>query len=531
MKKYFSIGLGILISVIAVSGCKSKTTTTSSASTSGSTLVMARAGDSVGLDLARHDDGESLSIGVNILETLVRFKSGTTEIEPSLATAWKISKDGLTYTFDLRKDVQFHDGTPFNADAVVFSFERQMNKNHPAYASGAPYKYWENMGMSSIVKEVKKIDDHQITITLHTPNAPFLANMAMQFMSIVSPTALLKTQKAFDQQPVGTGPFTLKSWKKDDQMELEAFSAYWGEKPKVSRVIIRVIPDAQVRMLELKRGSVHMMTYPNPSDIAQMEQDSNLKVLKSEGLNVGYMAFNMKKPPLDKLEVRQAISHAIDRGRIIKEIFQGMGTQAKNPIPPMLLGYANNVADTQYDPEKAKALLQKAGLKNLPKLQLWAMPVARDYNPNAKKMAEFIQADLQRVGIPTEIVSYDWGTYLDKIGKGEHDLVLIGWTGDNGDPDNFLMTLWSKDSADQVPTNNYAYYRSELVTNWLKEAQRISDLNQRATLYEKVQVQMANDRPMLPIAHSLNVMPVRAEVSGYDIQPVGDRRFAGVSLK
>jgi ABC-type transport system substrate-binding protein len=462
-----------------------------------------------------------------MMEGLVAFKSGTTEVIPALATSWEISKDSLTYTFKLRPNVVFHDGTPMNADSVVFSVERQMNKNHPAYASGAPYKYWENMAMSDIVKSVKKLDDLKVQFQLKEANAPFLANLAMQFMFVVSPTAVLKFKEAFDQNPVGTGPYTLKAWKKDDQMELAAFPNYWGEKAKISRVIIRVIPDAQVRLLELKKGSVHIMLYPNPSEVAALEVNPEIKVLKSEGLNLGYVAFNMKKPPLDKWEVREAISMAIDRNRIRSEVFQNLAAVAKNPMPPMILGYANDTAEIEYNPEKAKGLLKKAGVKDL-NISLWAMPVARDYNPNPKKMAEFMQADLKRIGVTANIVSYDWGTYLDKIGKGEHDLCMIGWTGDNGDPDNFLMTLWSKDSAVKVPTNNYAYYMNDSVTNWLKEAQRVTNLSKRAELYHKVQIQMAKDRPLLPIAHSLNVVPIRAEIDGYVLQPTGDRKFSSV---
>ena len=493
-------------------------------------LVFARPGDSVGFDIARQEEGESINIAINIFESLVQFKSGTTEIEPALATSWNVSKDGTTYTFHLRKNVQFSDGTPFNADAVVFAIERQSKKDHPAHAYGAPYKYWENMGMNSIVKEVKKTDDSTVVFKLFKPNAPFLANVAMFFMGIPSPTAILKYKKDFDSNPVGTGPYTLKSWKKDDALELAANENYWGEKAKIKRVIVRVIPDNQVRLLELKRGAVHIMEFPNPSDLATVKSDPNIELLTKEGLNFGYMAFNMKKPPFDKAEVRQAISMAIDRKRILNEIYQGMGTLAKNPMPPFMLGYNDKVADIEYNPEKAKAALEKAGVKNL-KLQLWAMPVARPYNPNGRKMAEFIQADLKRIGVEAKIVSYDWGTYLDKMGKGEHELALVGWNGDNGDPDNFIYQLYSKDSAMQVPTNNYSFYSSDEATALMKAAQVETNEKKRKVLYEKILALMAKDRPVMPIAHSKVVVPIRKEVQGYQINPTGDRRFAGVSFK
>ena len=517
--------LPIFLSLIALLGGCSKTT-----STADSPLVFARPGDSVGLDPASHDDGESLNIAVNFFETLVTFKLGTTEIVPELAEKWEVSKDGLQYTFYLRKNVSFHDGTPFNADAVVFAINRQRDKTHPAYEFGAPYKYWENMGMSEIIKDVKKVDDFTVTISLQQPNAPFLANLCMPFMAIPSPTAVLKYGKTFDQHPIGTGAYTLKTWKKDDSMELTANENYWGTKANIKRVIVRVIPDNQVRALELKRGTVHIMEFPNPSDVAELKKDPNITILTQEGLNVGYMAFNMKKKPLDKLEVRKAISMAIDRKRIVDEIFMGLGVVAKNPMPPMVMGYNESIQDEVFNPEESKKLLEKVGVKDL-KIQLWAMPVARPYNPNARKMAEFMQADLARVGIKAEIVSYDWGTYLDKIGKGEHELVLIGWQGDNGDPDNFLYTLWSKDSATKTPTNNYAYYMNEQVNADMKKAQSTVDLTEREKLYERVLEQMAKDRPFLPIAHSMFIVPTRSNVEGYQIHPTGDRRFAPVRFK
>jgi ABC-type transport system substrate-binding protein len=517
--------LSLIPALFLCASCTKKSTNTNN-----KPLVFARPGDSVGLDMARQADGESLNIGVNINEPLVGFEIGTTKIEPRLATNWDISADGKVYTFYLREGVKFHDGEAFNAEAVKFSFERQWKKDHPAYSWAAPYEYWEYVSMSDTLEEIEVVNELTVRLKLKQPLAQFLANMTMPMMTIVSPKAVLKYKEKFDQHPVGTGPYKLKAWKKDDALELEAFDDYWGEKAHIKRVIVRVIPDNQVRLLELKRGSVHIMYYPNPTDLKLLDNDKNTEILSQEGLNVGYLAFNMKKPPLDKLEVRQAISMAIDRKRIVDEIFLGYAEVAKNPMPSIVQGYNPNVPDIEYNPEKAKALLKKVGLKDL-ELTLWAMPVARPYNPNARKMAEFMQADLQRIGIKTKIVSYDWGTYLDKIGKGEHDMVLMGWTGDNGTADNFLYTLWSKDAALKTPTNNYSYYMNEEVSGWMKQAQLVASPRRQALLYRKVLLQIAKDRPMLPIAHSKVTVPIRNEIEGYHIHPTGDRWFASVKFK
>jgi len=530
MRKVFATFVFLLLAAMAgLSGCKNKKTTVSN-STYDRPLVFARPSDSIDFDLARAEEGESITIGINFIERLIDFKDGSAELIPSLATSWEISKDGKTYTFHLRSKVVFHDGTPLNADAVVFNVERQWKKDHPAYSFSAPYSYWENMGMDQVLESVRKVDDLTVEFKLKYPFSPFLSAIATPFLSVESPTAILKYGKTIDQHPVGTGPYTLKTWKKDDFMELEAFPDYWGTKPKIKRVIVRVIPDNQVRLLELKKGSVHIMVYPNLSDLADIKNDPNIQVLSQPGLDIGYLAFNLKKPPLDKLEVRQAISMAIDRKRIVDELFQGYASVAKNMLPPTVMGYNSDVPQIKYDVEKAKTLLDKAGIRDL-SLELWAMPVARPYNPNAKKMAEFIQADLKRVGINSKIVSYDWGTYLDKIGKGEGQVVIIGWNGDNNDPDNFLFTVWSKESALRTPTNNYAFYMNEDVNNWLKQGRTETKLELRADLYKKVQMQMYKDLPGLPINHSVVVVPIRKEVEGFALMPTGDRRFANVSFR
>lgn len=524
MRNYLWIPLVVLCFV----SCKSKSST--GVQSGDRPLVFARGGDTVSFDPAGVEEGESANILINIFENLVQFKTGSSEIEPGLAESWTVSKDGLMYTFILRKNIQFTDGTPFNADAVIFGTERQTNKNHPGYESGAPYKYWEAMDMEHIVKRVEKVDDYSVRFVLHKPNAPFLANLAMFFMAIPSPTAVLKSGKKFGSEPVGTGPYKLKSWKKDDALELEANDQYWGQKPSIRRVIVRVIPDNQVRLLELKRGSVHIMEFPNPADIPEIEKNSDIRVLKQAGLNFGYFVFNTKKPPLNRPEVRRALSMAIDRERLLKEIFQGLGSIAISPLPPTVVGSTPNVPPVPYDVEGAKKLLEKAGVKAL-KLDLWAMPVPRPYNPNGRKSAEFIQSDLKRIGVETKIVSYDWGTYLDKLGNGEHELAMIGWNGDNGDADNFLFPLFSKDAALKKPTQNYSYYADDQVTAWLKNAQGATDLNMRKSLYAKVLNKMMTDLPVLPLAYSEVLVPTRADVENYFIQPTGDRRFATVKWR
>ncbi len=496
----------------------------------GGTLVFARSGDAVGLDPGRETDGESLYVADNVYETLIGFKPGTTELEPQLAEKWDISKNALEYTFYLRKNVKFHDGTDFNADAVLFSLNRQRDKKHEFFKFG-PWKYWSAMGMTKIVKDIQKVDAHTVKFILSKKEAPFLANLAMHFASIVSPTAAKKHGKDFKTVIVGTGPFKLNKWTKDASIVLDRFDGYWGQKAYLDRLILKVVPEAAARFLALKKGEVDIIDFPSPDDIPAIESNPKLKIVKQAGMNVGYLAMNQKKKQFQDVRVRQAINHAINKQEIIKAIYGKMGEPAKNPLPPNIWGYNKSIQDFPYDPEKAKKLLAEAGYKDGFETTLWAMPVTRPYNPNAKKMAELMKAQLAKVGIKAKIVSYEWGTYLDKLDKLEHDMCLIGWTGDNGDPDNFLYVLLSIESAEAENAQNYAYWRSKEFDDTIRKAKESSDIKERTNLYLKAQEIAHKEAPWVNIAHSLVYAPMKKTVNGFKLYPTSKRVFHRVWIE
>ncbi len=492
----------------------------------GGVLVFARSGDSVGLDPGRETDGESFYGSRQIFDTLVEFKPGTTEVQGALAESWNVSADGLEFTFNLRPGVKFHDGTPFNADAVAFSFERQMDESHPYYDHG-PWKYFGGMGMGGIIDEVVVVNDLTVKFVLTAPEAPFIANLAMDFAAIVSPTAVALYDEEFPSNPVGTGPFKLVSWTKDDSIVLEANKDYWGEGPYLDRLILRVIPDATARYLALKAGEVDLIDFPSAEDLELMAADPNIELIQQAGLNVGYIAMNLDKEPFGDVRVRQAMNYAINREEIIEGVYGSAGQVAKNPIPPTIWSYNDDIEPYPFDPDKARELLAEAGFPNGFSTDLWAMPVARPYNPNARRIAEIVQAQLADIGVEIEIVSYDWGTYLDKTDVGEHSMAMLGWTGDNGDPDNFIYLLLSADSA-VPPAMNISFWRNEEFTNLTLEAKRVYDQDARAKLYEQAQVIFHEEAPWVPIAHSVVTVPVLNTVHGFVIYPTGSRVFQRV---
>ena len=422
-----------------------------SLSANAKTLVYCSEGSPEGFNPQLYTAGTTFDASSKpLFNRLVEFERGTTTVIPGLAESWDISDDGLVYTFHLRQGVKFAPNasfTPtrdFNADDVIFSFDRQKNPENPYHAiSGNTYEYFNGMDMGNLLASVEKVDDYTVRFTLTAPEAPFIANMAMDFASIMSAEqadAMMAagTPELLDQTPVGTGPFSLVDYQKDAVIRYKANPDYWQGKAAIDDLIFAITPDAAVRLAKLQAGECHVMPYPNPADLDTIRGDNALVLLEQEGLNVGYLAFNNQKPPFDNKLVRQALNYAINKQAIIDAVFQGAGQVAKNPIPPTIWSYNDDIEDYPYDPEKAKELLAEAGFPDGFATDLWAMPVQRPYNPDAKRMAEMIQADWAAVGVQAEIVSYEWGEYLERSNNGEHQTLLLGWTGDNGDPDNFL---------------------------------------------------------------------------------------------
>jgi len=489
------------------------------------TLIYGRAQDSVGLDPAHQEDGESFKVCESIYDMLVQYQRDSTEIEPGLAESWETSKNGLEWTFHLRQGVKFHDDTPeepseLDADAVVFSLLRQHDKEHPFHSVGGPYLYWDTLDLDEIVDRIEKVDKYAVKITLTRPYAPFLNAMAVVPFAIVSPKALKKWGEDFASHPVGTGPFKFVSWERDARIVLEVNENYWGGKPAIERLMFRVIPISAVRLLALEKGNIHIMDMINPADVDRIKRNKRLVLLERAGLNIGYVAMNLDKEPFkDNKKVRQAINHAINKEAITNYLYKGLGIAAKNPIPPTMWGYDDTIEDFTYAPELAEQLLKEAGYPNGFSTTLWAMPNPRPYFPVPDSIADAIQADLAKVGIKAEIVNREWGRYLEEVRNGEHDMAMLGWSADYVDPDNFLYFLLDKESAEK-PAGNIAFYRSDELHEVLIKAQTTTDQSERVRLYKEAQRIVHEDVPWVCVAHAKQVAAISQKVKDYDIHPI-----------
>ncbi|HZZ11904.1 MAG TPA: ABC transporter substrate-binding protein, partial [Paraburkholderia sp.] len=342
---------------------------------------------------------------------------------------------------------------------------------------------------------------------------------------------LLKAGKAADinQNPVGTGPFIFRSYTKDATIRFDGNPDYWKPNTvKISKLIFSITPDAGVRVQKIKRDECQVMSYPRPADIAPLKAEANIDMPSQPGFNLGYLAYNVTHKPVDKVEVRQALDMAINKKAIIDSVYQGAGQAATNPMPPTQWSYDKNLKSASYDTDKAKALLAKAGFPNGFDITLWAMPVQRAYNPNARLMAEMIQADWAKIGVKAKIVTYEWGEYIKRAHAGEDDAMLIGWTGDNGDPDNWLGTLLG---CEAVNGNNFGKWCYKPFDDLIQKGRVTSDQGARTTAYMQAQQIFAQQLPFSPIAHSTVYQPVSKKVVDMRIEPLGYARFDGVSIK
>ncbi len=512
----------------------------------------------VQLDPAVVTDGVSFRVATQGCEALLFYDGSTTNPVPGLARDWDVSDDGRVWTFYLEEGVTFHDGTPFNAEAVKYNFDRWRLTDHPTHNEELTFEYfdymWNGFDENSLINSVEATGEYEVTITLKEPYGSMLNTLAMPMFAIASPAAIEAAGAAYGTPEVGyscTGPYKFVEWVSDDHVTLERNEDYWGEFPgNVDQIIFRVIPDAAARYAALQSGQIDAFEQPNVEDLEAIEASDDMYILMRGPLNVLYLAFNYRVQEFRDPLVREAIAVALDRQAIAEAFYPPGAIPAATMLPPTLWGHNDELPVREYNPDRARELLAEAGypdgfsevtilgvgennmvtdevVDTMP-LTLYYQPVQRPYNPDGEGIGEAMTSYLADVGLEAELGSVgDWSAYLDARANGELlGLYQLGWTGDNGDPDNFLGYFF----ANQIKAAE-GYYHNPEVDELLLRARTLTSQEEREPIYEEVERIMYEEVGRIYIAHTGVPLAFRARVSGYVTNPVATEHYKFVTVE
>lgn len=470
-----------------------------------------------------------------LYDRLLSYDSKQKRLIPGLASSYLVSEDGLTYTFQLRRGVSFHQ-TPyfqpsrnFNASDVIFSVNRWRIAEHPYHqVSGGHYPYFESLGLADNIQEVKRINGYRVVIQLKQQDSSFLANLASDFAIILSAEyagqlQLIGQPHKLDSLPVGTGPYKYKAYKQNHYIKYSPHQDYWRDDIKRLPLIFDITQTSAMRISKLVTGECDVIAFPAHEEIDVLAQNEHIKIDSKPGLNVGFWAFNTTKPPFDDRRVRTALAMAVDKDTLLNTIYFDKAVKAKGLVPPSSWAYDPSQGTPSYSPTLAKELLAEAGFADGFEMTIWAMPVQRAYNPDAIKMAELIQNYLSAVGVKVNIVTYAWSTFRKKLLAGTYDSVLIGWTADNLDPDNFFRPLLTCQSG-----SNRSNWCNQQYDEFINLANKNNDQEQRRLLYKQAISLINTELPLLPIAHANRYQLSRKNISNMTINPMGGISFVDV---
>jgi peptide/nickel transport system substrate-binding protein len=490
------------------------------------TLVVGLVAEPVNLDPAQVTDLNSNRVGRRIVETLVMFPDESTAVVPGLAESWTVSRDGLRYTFKLRKGITFHDGTPFDAEAVKFSIERQIVPDHPASKLG---KYPFANYFFGNVRAVEVVDPLTVEFVLKEPRASFLTILTAGAASIVSPTAVRKHGENYALTPVGTGPFKYAAWDRGQRVVLEKNPSYWRYPVKLDRVVYRPIVEDQARLTELLTGALDLIVGTPPDFVGQLETNPRITLLKQVGAHVWYLGINNQKKPFDDKRVRQALNYAVNKEAIVRDVLKGTGSLSAGPVLPQTWGADPGLKPYPYDPERARKLLAEAGYPNGFSTTLWT-PESGSGMQSPVAMSTVIQSNLKAVGVTVTMQTMEWGAFLAKLRSKEQDLFALSWMAGNEDPDMVMYPLLH--SSQWTPTGpNRALYKNEKFDELLHQARLTTDQSKRAELYRQAQRLVIDDAPWIFVDHEIQTAAHSKRVQGFMLHPSFDLRVETISLK
>ena len=477
-------------------------------------LVVGMEAEPPGLDPGQALGLHTLRVTHEMFDTLVATPDDSTEVVPGLAESWQVSPDGLAWTFKLRKGVRFHDGTPLDAAAVKFTFDRVIDPNHPHAKSG---KWSFVTGYLSSVKSVEVMDPLTVRLALKYPTSSLLALLALPNCAIVSPTAFAKAPENFNFQPVGSGRYRFDSWERGSKLVLRRNDDYWGVKAKPQTLVYRGIPEANARVTELLTSGVDLILPIPPDFVARLEKTREVTVHKKTGLTVWYVGFNVEKKPFTDKKVRQAFNHAVNKDAIVRDILKGTGIPATGPLLPGTWAHEPNVRKYPYDPAAAKKLLAEAGYANGLEVEFW-VPESGSGMQSPVEMSTVIQANLAAIGVKANLKTFEWGSYLGKVRSDAPAMFALSWFLKSEDPDLSMYPLFF---SKNTPLPNRSNYANPEVDQLLVQARQVADRGKRAELYRRAQKMIVEDGPWVFVDHEVQVVATRANVKGFKLHPSG----------
>ncbi|KHN50810.1 ABC transporter substrate-binding protein SapA [Pectobacterium fontis] len=477
------------------------------------------------------------TLAAQLYDRLLDVDPYTYRLMPELAQRWEVLDNGSTYRFYLRHDVPFQHTAWFsptrnmNADDVIFSFQRMLDEKHPYHdVNGGDYPYFDSLQFADSVQSIRKIGEYSVEIRLNSPDASFLWHLATHYAPILSAEYAQRLEQEdkkerLDREPVGTGPYMLNEYRNGQYIRLTRSANYWRGLPRMAQVVIDLGSGGTGRLSKLLTGECDVLAYPAASQLTILRNDPRLRLSLRPGMNVAYLAFNVRKPPLDDRRVREAIALAINNDRLMQSIYYGTAETAASILPRASWAYDNQSQVTEYNPQKARQILQELGQTTL-NLRLWVPSASQSYNPSPLKTAELIQADLAQIGVTVTIVPVEGRFQEARLMELSHDLTLAGWATDSNDPDSFFRPLLS--CAAIRSQSNYAHWCDPTFDEVLQNALSSQQLSKRIDYYQQAQRILAEQLPVLPLASSLRLLAYRYDMKGLVLSPFGNASFAGV---
>ncbi|MEW8956146.1 glutathione ABC transporter substrate-binding protein [Clostridium sp.] len=470
-------------------------------------IVVAQGADAKSLDPHATNDQPSSRVTKQLYDRLVE-QDEEMKVVPGIAKEWK-QIDDLTWEFTLNTGIKFHNGDTLKASDVVFSLNRMKSEKT----------------VSHIIESVETVtakDDNTVVIKTSAPFAPLLTHLAHPASSILSEKVVKEKGDDYGQHPIGTGPYKFSNWEVGSKIHLEKHDDYFGEKAKTDKIVFTNIKEGTNRTIGLETGEIDLAYDIEPTDTARVKDHANLKLIEEEDLSYAYIGMNTKKEPFSNVKVRQAINYAVNKESIIKAALYGTGTMAKAPIGDKVFGYTDKAKGYPYNLEKAKELMKEAGLENGFKTTIWT-----NDNPLRTQIAQIVQANLKDIGIEVEIVSLEWGTYLERTSKGEHDMFILGWTTVTGDADYGLYPLYH--SKQHGSAGNRSFYTNKEVDDLLDKAKTSTNPEERKELYDKAVTKITEEVPDIMLYYKKQNVGMQKKVEGFKLSPAGHHSLKNVT--